>query len=304
MTLHVSNLTRSFDGKIAVDHISFDMTEPGVFGLIGTNGAGKTTTIRMILGILTADEGEATWNGKKITRESVRYGYLPEERGIYSKAKVIDQIVYFGALRGMNEREAKDQAIYWLDRFKVMEYKDQKAEKLSKGNQQKIQMIISLINDPELIFLDEPFSGLDPVNTELLSDVIKELVARKKFVLMNSHQMSTIEDYAENILILNRGKTVLQGNLKEIKAGYGHTNLIIDSGDEFVQLAEQTGLKLLEKRADEAEFLVGTEENANRLLSAMVDKKLKPTRFILREPSLKEIFIEKVGGYEHDTESI
>jgi len=304
MTLHVSNLTRSFDGKIAVDHISFDMTEPGVFGLIGTNGAGKTTTIRMILGILTADEGEATWNGKKITRESVRYGYLPEERGIYSKAKVIDQILYFGALRGMNEREAKDQAIYWLDRFKVMEYKDQKAEKLSKGNQQKIQMIISLINDPELIFLDEPFSGLDPVNTELLSDVIKELVARKKFVLMNSHQMSTIEDYAENILILNRGKTVLQGNLKEIKAGYGHTNLIIDSGDEFVQLAEQTGLKLLEKRADEAEFLVGTEENANRLLSAMVDKKLKPTRFILREPSLKEIFIEKVGGYEHDTESI
>lgn len=304
MTLHVSNLTRSFDGKIAVDHISFDMTEPGVFGLIGTNGAGKTTTIRMILGILTADEGEATWNGKKITRESVRYGYLPEERGIYAKAKVIDQIVYFGALRGMNEREARDQAIYWLGRFKVMEYKDQKAEKLSKGNQQKIQMIISLINDPELIFLDEPFSGLDPVNTELLSDVIKELVARKKFVLMNSHQMSTIEDYAENILILNRGKTVLQGNLKEIKAGYGHTNLIIDSGDEFVQLAEQTGLKLLEKRADEAEFLVGTEENANRLLAAMVNKNLKPTRFILREPSLKEIFIEKVGGYEHNIESI
>lgn len=304
MTLHVSNLTRSFDSKIAVDHISFDMTEPGVFGLIGTNGAGKTTTIRMILGILTADEGEATWNGKKITRESVRYGYLPEERGIYAKAKVIDQIVYFGALRGMNEREARDQAIYWLGRFKVMEYKDQKAEKLSKGNQQKIQMIISLINDPELIFLDEPFSGLDPVNTELLSDVIKELVARKKFVLMNSHQMSTIEDYAENILILNRGKTVLQGNLKEIKAGYGHTNLIIDSGDEFVQLAEQTGLKLLEKRADEAEFLVGTEENANRLLAAMVNKNLKPTRFILREPSLKEIFIEKVGGYEHNIESI
>lgn len=296
MGLNVAGLTRSYGDKIAVDHITFQMNEPGIFGLIGTNGAGKTTTIRMILGILASDEGEATWNGKKITQETVKFGYLPEERGIYGKSEVLRQIIYFGMLKGMTKKEAEESAKKWIDRFEVQEYTHMKAEKLSKGNQQKIQMILALINNPDIIFLDEPFSGLDPVNTRLLSEIIKELRADGKYILMNSHQMSTIEDYAENILILNRGKTVLQGNLREIKASYGHTNLIIDPYEEFTAVADKLSLKLIEKRADEAEYYVSGDGEANRVLQAIIEAGLTPTKFILREPSLNEIFIEKVGA--------
>ena len=161
MSLKVDSLTKAFGEKTAVDHISFTMDAPGVFGLIGTNGAGKTTTIRMILGIMSADSGSAAWNGKPISRETLAFGYMPEERGIYMKNKVLEQLVYFGMLRGMNGTDAKKRALRLMERLGVTEYKDMPAEKLSKGNQQKIQLISTLIHDPELIFLDEPFSGLD-----------------------------------------------------------------------------------------------------------------------------------------------
>ena len=176
MSLKVDSLTKAFGEKTAVDHISFTMDAPGVFGLIGTNGAGKTTTIRMILGIMSADSGSAAWNGKPISRETLAFGYMPEERGIYMKNKVLEQLVYFGMLRGMNGTDAKKRALRLMERLGVTEYKDMPAEKLSKGNQQKIQLISTLIHDPELIFLDEPFSGLDPVNAEVLRGLIEELV--------------------------------------------------------------------------------------------------------------------------------
>lgn len=301
MSLRVDKLTKVFGDKTAVDQISFEMENPGVFGLIGTNGAGKTTTIRMILGIMQPDGGSATWNGAKISRDSLSFGYMPEERGIYMKTKVLEQLVYFGMLRGMSKSDATDSALKLMDRLEVTEYKDMPAEKLSKGNQQKIQLIATLIHNPELIFLDEPFSGLDPLNAELLRNLIQELVDDKKYIVMSSHQMSTVEEYCENLIILNRGKTVLTGNLSEIKAGYGHTNLCVNPGsgqgayDRLSQIADTLGLKLVDKRATEWEYKITGDDMANSFIKQLIEAGIYPVKYEIKEPSLNEIFLEKVG---------
>ncbi|MCL2341653.1 MAG: ATP-binding cassette domain-containing protein, partial [Firmicutes bacterium] len=220
MGLKVENIKKIYGDKIAVNNISFEIEEPGVFGLLGTNGAGKTTTIRMILGIIRKDEGKITWNDREVIRENVNFGYLPEERGIYAKIKIYDQLAYFAELKGM-DKTAADKAIkYWMDRLKLEEYTDMTAEKLSKGNQQKVQFVTAVINDPELVVLDEPFSGMDPVNTELLKDVILELVGKGKYIVMSAHQMASIEEFCKDIIIINKGKSVLQGNLNNIKNSY------------------------------------------------------------------------------------
>lgn len=295
MSLKVDSLTKTFGEKTAVDHISFTMDAPGVFGLIGTNGAGKTTTIRMILGIMGADSGSATWEGKSISRETLAFGYMPEERGIYMKNKVLDQLVYFGMLRGMNRADARKRALQLMERLGVTEYKDMVAEKLSKGNQQKIQLISTLIHDPELIFLDEPFSGLDPVNAEVLRGLIAELVEEKKYVVMSSHQMSTVEEYCENLVILHHGKTIVAGNLRAIKSGYGHTNLVVRTGEDITEYAQKAGMVLMEKRADESEYKITGDSMANRFLESLLKAQIYPLKYEIKEPSLHEIFIEKVG---------
>ena len=220
MSLVLKNVSKSFVGKKAVDNISLELSKPGVYGLLGTNGAGKTTTIRMILGILKKDSGTITWNGKEVNRKSVNFGYLPEERGVYPKTKIYDQLMYFAELKGMDKNSADASIKKWAKELKVEEYLQMTAEKLSKGNQQKIQFMTAIIHNPELVILDEPFSGLDPVNTGILKDIIIGLVKDGKYVIMSAHQMATIEEFCEDILILNRGKTVLQGNLKEIKETY------------------------------------------------------------------------------------
>lgn len=295
MSLKVDRLTKVFGDKTAVDHLSFEMNEPGVFGLIGTNGAGKTTTIRMILGIMSPDEGNSAWDGRPISRETLAFGYMPEERGIYMKNKVLEQLVYFGMLRGMNRTDAKNSALRLMDRLGVTEYKDMIAEKLSKGNQQKIQLISTLVHNPELIFLDEPFSGLDPVNAEVLRSLISELVDEKKYIVMSSHQMATVEEYCENLVILDHGKTLLSGNLREIKGGYGHTNLIVSTGKDVSEYAKEAGLVLLEQRADEAEYKITGDEMANGFLKKLLAENIFPLKYEIKEPSLNEIFIEKVG---------
>jgi len=296
MSLTVKDLTKRFGEKTAVDRITFAMESPGVFGLIGTNGAGKTTTIRMMLGIMRPDLGESLWNGKPISRETLSFGYMPEERGIYPKVKVFEQLIYFGMLRGMTKADAKRSAEALMERLGITEYKNMLAHKLSKGNQQKVQLAATLIHDPELIILDEPFSGLDPVNTEALRVLISELVDSKKYIVMSSHQMSTVEEYCENLVLLHRGKTVLSGNLKEIKAGYGHTRLLIDAPKAAEDIAERVGLKLKERRADGLEYYVSGKADAERFLSALTEAAVFPTKFELREPSLNEIFIEKAGS--------
>ena len=302
MSLSVKNLRKVFGEKTAVEDLSFEMNESGVFGLIGTNGAGKTTTIRMILGIITPDGGSAKWDGNIITRETLSFGYMPEERGLYMKNKVIDQLCYFGMLRGMTKANATEAADKLLDRLAVTEYRNMNAEKLSKGNQQKIQLIATLIHDPLLIFLDEPFSGLDPLNAEMLRELIDELVKAGKYIVMSSHQMNTVEEYCENLIILHHGKTMLNGNLRDIKKSYGHTNLTLKADTEnasegsIITKAKDFGIELLDTTADEMHFKIGGDKQAQEFLRSLVNSEIYPIKYEIREPSLNEIFIEKVGG--------
>ncbi|WP_435790093.1 ABC transporter ATP-binding protein [Clostridium sp.] len=295
MTLNVSDLVKNFGDNTAVDNISFKIEKPGVFGLLGTNGAGKTTTIRMILGILEKDRGTIDWNGKPVTRESVKFGYLPEERGLYPKAKIVDQLSYFGKLRGMDGKSVKKSINYWFDRLKVSEYLNSTAEQLSKGNQQKIQFVTSILHDPELIILDEPLSGLDPVNANLFKSVIYELVEKEKFIIMSSHQMQSIEDYCEDLVILKNGQTVLKGNLDLIKSGYGRTNLTVSCQENIDDLLKELGMNLISKTATSYELKIKSDAEGYGLLEKIMAKKIRLHKFEIREPSLHEIFIEKVG---------
>lgn len=298
MPITVKNLTKSFGDKIAVNDLSFEINEPCAFGLIGTNGAGKTTTIRMMLGIMRPDFGSCEWNGKPISRETLSFGYMPEERGIYGKVKVLEQLIYFGVLRGMTESDAKKSALSLSDRLGLDEYLDKFADKLSKGNQQKVQLAATLIHDPELVVLDEPFSGLDPVNAETLRGIISELIERQKYVIMSSHMMSTVEEFCRDIVLLHNGKTVLSGNLREIKAGYGHNRLFVSADGNISEFASKANLKILDERADGAELEIHGKADADKFLTILVENGICPTKYELREPSLNEIFIETAGRKE------
>ncbi|WP_346934609.1 ATP-binding cassette domain-containing protein [Clostridium sp.] len=295
MALKVNNLAKSYGDKLVVDNLSFSIEEPGVFGLLGTNGAGKTTTIRMMLGMLKKDSGTITWNESTYNSNKVSTGYLAEERGIYSKFTVLDQLIYFGELKGMTRKEALKSIDFWLERLEATEYKNKRAEQLSKGNQQKIQFIAALISNPEVLILDEPLSGLDPVNTDLFKEIIKEEISRGKYIIMSSHQMSTIEEFCENLVILNKGKTVLSGNLKDIKKSYGRNHLILKCDGDVKELLEKSNMKILNANQDYIELSVNSEDEATSLLKEILSRDIQVIRFELREPTLHEIFIEKVG---------
>ena len=295
MGLKVQNVSKTFGEKLAVDNISFEIDKPGVFGLLGTNGAGKSTTIRMILGILKKDEGSISWNGKEVERKYVNFGYLPEERGIYPKIKICDQLIYLAKLKGMKEKEAKESMDYWLKKLEVEEYKYMIAEKLSKGNQQKIQFITSVIHNPELLVIDEPFSGLDPVNTELLKNAIIELVSKGTYIIMSSHQMASIEEFCQDILILNRGKTVLKGNLKSIKEGYKANRVELITKKDVSNYINKNGLKILKQMDNQYEIEIREEKEAQKLLKDLIENNVEIEKIEVKKPSLNDIFIEKVG---------
>ena len=295
MGLILENVSKTFIGKTAVDGISFSLEKPGVFGLLGTNGAGKTTTIRMLLGIIKKDSGEITWNGKKVDRKSVNFGYLPEERGVYPKVKIYDQLMYFAKLKGMSQTDADKSIKNWAHKLKVEEYMDMPAEKLSKGNQQKIQFMTAVIHNPELVVLDEPFSGLDPVNTELLKNIIIELVENQKYVIMSAHQMSTIEQFCSDILILNKGKTVLQGNLRKIKEGYPANRLKIQTNEQIDTYIEKLKLEKEINNNNDYIIKIENENQAHELLKELVKNEVTVNKFEIMKPTLNDIFIEKVG---------
>ena len=295
MGLKVQNVSKTFGEKIAVDNISFEIDKPGVFGLLGTNGAGKSTTIRMILGILRKDSGNIAWNGKEVERKYVNFGYLPEERGIYPKIKICDQLMYLAKLKGMKKKEAKESMNFWLKRLEVEEYKKMPAEKLSKGNQQKIQFITSVIHNPELLVIDEPFSGLDPINTNLLKNAILELVKKGTYIIMSSHQMASIEEFCTDILILNRGKTILKGNLQEIKEGYKANKLELITKVNVENEIKELGLKIDKKLDNRYDILIDDEEDSQRLLNLLISKNIFVEKLEVKKPSLNDIFIEKVG---------
>lgn len=295
MGLKIENVSKSFGEKKAVKSISFEMDKPGVFGLLGTNGAGKTTTIRMILGIIKKDQGEITWNGKEVIRKHVNFGYLPEERGIYPKTKIYDQLMYFAKLKGMSKQQAGEQIKYWMKRLEMEQYIDMTAEKLSKGNQQKIQFITAVMHNPELIVLDEPFSGLDPVNTELLKDVIIELVNQGKYIIMSGHQMNSIEEFCTNIIILNQGETVLKGNLNDIKNSYEANSLELETTEDATSYIKEAGLKVHFSKDYHYTIDIQNEQEGYRLFDLLAKNNMKVNHFEIKKPSLHDIFIEKVG---------
>ena len=298
MGLKLEMVSKRFVGKQAVDNISFEVDKPGVFGLLGTNGAGKTTTIRMLLGIIKKDTGEITWNGKPVERKTVNVGYLPEERGEYPKTKIYDQLMYFAELKGMNKSDADTEIKKWAKVLKVEEYLPMPAEKLSKGNQQKIQFMTSIIHNPELIVLDEPFSGLDPVNTEILKNVIIDLVKQGKYIIMSSHQMASIEEFCTDILILNKGKTVLKGNLKEIKNTYKANRLEISTDKNIDEYIKEFNMIIEFSKNNEYSIKIDSEEKAHELLEKLVSEKVSINKFEIKKPTLNDIFIEKVGEQE------
>ena len=295
MGLKLENVSKKFVGKQAVDNISFEVDKPGVFGLLGTNGAGKTTTIRMLLGIIKKDTGEITWNGKKVERKSVNFGYLPEERGVYPKTKIYDQLMYFAKLKGMSQKDADEAIKKWAKVLKVEEYIPMPAEKLSKGNQQKIQFMTAIIHDPELIVLDEPFSGLDPVNSEILKNVIIDLVKMGKYIIMSSHQMASIEEFCTDILILNKGRTVLKGNLKEIKERYKANRLELSTDKNIDEYIKEFNMEIEFSKNNEYSIKIDSEEKAHQLLEKLVTDHIEVDKFEIKKPTLNDIFIEKVG---------
>lgn len=295
MSLVLKNVSKTFVGKKAVDNVSLTLDKPGVFGLLGTNGAGKTTTIRMLLGIIKKDSGEITWNGKTVERKNVNFGYLPEERGVYPKTKIFDQLMYFAELKGMKKQEAIDSINKWAKELKVEEYLQMPAEKLSKGNQQKIQFMTAVIHNPELVVLDEPFSGLDPVNTEILKNIIIDLVKNGKYVIMSAHQMSTIEEFCSDILILNKGKTVLKGNLKDIKNTYPANRIEIDVNQKIDEYIKRFNLTKENEKNNDYIIKIENEAVAHNLLNELVKNGIEINKFEIKKPTLNDIFIEKVG---------
>ena len=297
MSLVLKNVSKSFVGKQAVDNVSFSLEKPGVYGLLGTNGAGKTTTIRMLLGIIKKDSGEITWKGKPVDRKNVNFGYLPEERGVYPKTKIFDQLMYFAELKGMKKAEATEAINKWAKELKVEEYLQMPAEKLSKGNQQKIQFMTAIIHNPELVVLDEPFSGLDPVNTEILKNIIISLIKNGKYVIMSAHQMATIEEFCSDILILNKGKTVLQGNLKEIKETYPANRVAVDVKQDIRNYINDLNLEIETETNNNYIIKITDEEKAHQLLNRLISERIKVDKFEIKKPTLNDIFIEKVGEF-------
>ena len=295
MSLIVKNVQKSFIDKLVVDDLSFEINKPSVFGLLGTNGAGKTTTIRMILGILKKDNGEISWDNKNVTRDNVNFGYLPEERGIYPKIKIYDQLMYFAKLKGMKKEDAEKALDFWMEKLKVTEYKYMTAEKLSKGNQQKIQFITAILHNPDLIILDEPFSGLDPVNTELLKNVIIDLVKQGKYIIMSSHQMTSIEEFCTEVLILDKGKTVLKGNLKKIKETYPANRIEIITFEDISTHISSLNLKTIFSKNNEYSVEIKNEEQGFELFNLLSKNNVKVIKFEIKKPSLHDIFIERVG---------
>lgn len=295
MSLCVNNISKSYGNKKVVDNLSFILDKPCIFGLLGTNGAGKTTTIRMILNILKIDEGTITWNGKEVDRKKVNFGYLPEERGLYPKSKIITQLLYFAELKGMKKELALKNINKWAKILKVSEYLNLTPDKLSKGNQQKIQFMMAIIHNPDLIVLDEPFSGLDPVNSKLIKEVILNLVKQGKYIIMSAHEMYTIEEFCTDLVILNKGKTVLQGNLKKIRNSYPINKLFLETNEDIKKYLNKYKLTINNSHENIYEIAITSDETAYKLLKDLINNNIKIIKFELARPSLNEIFIEKVG---------
>lgn len=322
MSLVVDGLTKRYGEKTVVDNLSFEMPKPGVYALLGTNGAGKTTSIRMMLNMLSRNGGRVLWNDKDFSTDLCNVGYLAEERGLYPKYTLMDQLLYFASLRGIEKSKAKERIKYLASRLQVEEYlyprsvaqpllgekkrvggrtgknvKPKLADQLSKGNQQKIQFMATLLSDPELLILDEPLSGLDPVNTDIFKTLIQEEIEAGKYLIMSSHQMATVEEFCTDITIMNRSKAILQGHLGEIKKSYGRVNLYLKTEEDISAYIQKSGAVQLSRKENEYRLKVSGQGQASELLGLIMGSGIDIVTFDLSEPSLHEIFVEKVGGH-------
>jgi ABC-2 type transport system ATP-binding protein len=299
-TLTLTGVTKRFDEFTAVNNLSLRVRPGRIFGLIGPNGAGKTTTIRMIVNITAPDEGTIELFGQQINPElQNRIGYLPEERGLYKKMKVIDQLRFFGELKNVKGKQADEAIDRWLTRVKLAEWKNKKAMELSKGMQQKIQFIAAVMHDPDLMILDEPFSGLDPVNQEVLKEIVLELKAAGKTIIFSTHQMELAERLCDDICMINRSNKVLDGTLREIKRSFGRNAVALRlEGDAQEVLDDPVLVAKVEQHSDEMEALLAEGMDAQELLRRLIASGARVTKFELVEPSLNDIFIEKVGEVE------
>jgi ABC-2 type transport system ATP-binding protein len=306
MSLVVDNISKSFGPVRALNGVSFSV-EPGrIFGLLGANGAGKTTAMRIVLDILRADSGTVTWNGRPNTDVPRKtWGYLPEERGLYLRMQVMDVLRFFASLYGVSETDATAEINDWLDRFRIPEYRDRRVEELSKGNQQKIQFIAAILHDPDVLIMDEPFTGLDPVNVQLLKEAFLAMRDRGKTLIFSTHQMEQVEELCEAIAIIDRGRVVVSGGVREVKRAMGRRVVRLSTADgaDAGWLEQLDGVRVARSREDYLELTVPTGTDPQLVLQAALDRGERVTRFEIADPSLEEVFIAHVGRRANEEEA-
>ncbi len=293
MKLELKNINKSFGEKEVLRGVSITAEGGKAFGLLGRNGAGKTTTIRILMNVFPANSGDIYFDGKPIDYKNIGFGYLPEERGLYPKKKIIEQLTYFAELKGINHRNAVNAVDYWLERLGMTDCREKRLDTLSKGNQQKIQLVTALAHDPEIVILDEPFSGLDPVNAMLLKDIVKEIIAKGKIVLFSSHQMNYIEEFCNDIAILNRGEVVISGNLHEIKRNYPRNKLLVRSRDIDAIRSEFESRSTV---CEDGSLIIQMDSpEEKRTIMPSLSERYDVDEIKVFEPSLNDIFVEYAG---------
>lgn len=293
--LKVEHVTKYYDDFRAVNNLSFEVKEGEIFGLLGVNGAGKTTTFRMIMGLLDKTEGNITLNGKKIDYSvSDEIGFLTEERSLLPSKTVLEQAIFYGVLKGLTEKEIEKRLDKYLEEFSITDYKNKKIKELSKGNQQKIQFIISIIHEPKLLILDEPFSGLDPINVEMFKKEILRLKKKGTMIIFSSHMMEHIEYFCDSLIILVKGNTVLEGKLTKIKKDFRKKNVKVQASLDEKEILKVKGVEGIEKNKNEYTIKLEDESYVNDLFK-VISKYDNVTKFVVEEPTLNEIFVSKVG---------
>ncbi|ADH99518.1 ABC transporter ATP-binding protein [Salisediminibacterium selenitireducens] len=299
MSLQIERLSKTFAGTNAVNDLSFEIGKGQMFGMLGANGAGKTTSFRMILGLLDPSGGTAKWMGERLSyKRTALVGYLPEERGLFPKLTVKEQMIYLMRLKQMNKTEIVKELRHWLGRFQIEEYENKRVEELSKGNQQKIQFMASVLHNPELLILDEPFSGLDPVNADMLKEAVLDLQKQGTTIVFSSHQMHNVEELCDDLVMLKHGKALLQGNLKDIKRNYGMKSITVEADFPLDFLHEIQGVEQVNETKLGVNAVVESEETAKQIFTEVASRGFA-RRFTVNDPSLHEIFIDQMGGDRH-----
>jgi ABC-2 type transport system ATP-binding protein len=298
MTLVIDALHKRFGHVVALDGVTFSVQPGEVFGFLGANGAGKTTTMRIVLDILAPDSGSVTWQGRRNSDLPRRtWGYLPEERGLYGRMTVLDQLLFFAGLYGVQEPIARREILHWLERFRIPDYAGRRAEELSKGNQQKVQFIAAVVHDPDVLIMDEPFSGLDPVNAALMKEAFAEMRGRGKTLIFSTHQMDTVEELCESVAIVDRGRVVIGGRLADVRRASGrrHVRLAVEGDSTLAWLASLPGVRVVRPGNDFTELDVDRDRDPELVLRAALERGCRVTRYEIADPSLEEIFIQHVG---------